>query len=397
MATRAAQSDAIDVHDPRLPGSSLVDAIFNRRLMSWSDRGGASMTIGACWAQHCTTYLEESSGAALPIPGEGTFRLSGFIRLDDNPQVEREANLNQLENPDFLLFGEADDGALVVQAADAKFAADRIKPSQVSVGVVEALLEVPKTGATREALRAALPGGDLDRIEIVPGVFLSPDSGFTDLLLERARQRDAADADDEIIARVPADPGKLFGGTLPAQLIPTLARADRLPVSPQRNLLAAVYYLRLASACLYFWDEQTRPLLSLRPQSEPVEMGLLAAEVSRRLARAHSAFSALVSWHRDLHEVMAARKTVTDAVSLPIGINEIRERLSDGRGAPDPAAVRSLRKALELEFRALLHEQVGTIYPDDPRSLSAIVKQVRAASRALRPELLRRMDALAGP
>lgn len=394
MAPRTAQSDTVDVRDPRLPGSSLIDAIFNRRLMSWSDRGGASMTIGACWAEHCTAYLQDAAGTQVPIPSAGTFDLRGFIRLDDNPQVEREANLNQLENPDFLLFGVSRGSAMVVQAADAKFAADRIKPSQVSVAAVEALLEVPETGVTRAALGDALPADALEQIEIVPGVFLAPDSGFTDLLLERAGMRGENGVHEELIARVPVDPGKLFADTAPAQLIPTLARADRLPVSPQVNLLAAVYYLRLACACLYFWDEQTRPLLSLRPQSEPVEIGLVAAEVSRRLARATSAFNALVNWHRDLREVMAARKTVSDAVSLPVGINEIRARVANG-STPDPAAVRRLRRDLELEFRALLHEQVGTIYPDDPRSLNAIVKHLRSASRALRPELLQRMEALA--
>jgi hypothetical protein len=385
--------ESLDIRDAKLPGNTLIDAIFNRRLMSWSDRGGASMLIGDCWAERCTEYLSEASGALVPVPGSEPFELRSFIRLDDNPQVEREANLNQLENPDFILIGVAGGAATVVQAADAKFAADRIKASQVSVSVVEELLRIPATGATRAVLQEALQNVALDDIAILPGVFLAPDSSLTDLLLERAVLRGDSPAGGGLLARVPVDPAELFAPVAPARLIPTLARADRLPVTPQQNLLAAVYYLRLACACFYFWDEQTRPLLSFTRQMESAPAGLIAAEISRRLVGASSAFNALLGWHRDLRDIMMARKTVIDAVTLPIGIGEIRERVSSSAAAGDPAAVRRVRKDLELEYRALLNEHIGTIYPDDARALQAILRDIRAASRDLRPRLLERLNA----
>jgi hypothetical protein len=57
--------------------------------------------------------------------------------------------------------------------------------------------------------------------------------------------------------------------------------------------------------------------------------------------------------------------------------------------------VRRVRKDLELAYRSMLDDALGTIYPHDPRSLNAIVTDVRAASRELRPTLLERLDELA--
>jgi hypothetical protein len=67
--------------------------------------------------------------------------------------------------------------------------------------------------------------------------------------------------------------------------------------------------------------------------------------------------------------------------------------VSSSAAAGDPAAVRRVRKDLELEYRALLNEHIGTIYPDDARALQAILRDIRAASRDLRPRLLERLNA----
>ncbi len=353
------------------------------------------MIIGDCWAEHCTIYLQKAVGEWRDAPDGLGFAFRGFVRLDDNPEVEREANLNQLANPDFLLVGDDGAGGIVVQAADAKFAADRIKPNQVSVNAVDDLLRIPERGATRAALQQQLHGTSLDEIRIVPGVFLAPDSELTDLLLERSPQRDGSQP-EEVIARVPLDSGRLFATSDPAVLIPTLARADRLPVSPQRNLLAAVYYLRVACASLYFWAEQTRPLFGDDAGEVAPGMGMIAAETSNRLAQASSAFGMLVEWHRDLRAILMARKSVSDAAALPVSMVEIRERVSAGPNAQHGVAVRRARKELEIYFRTALQEQIGVIYPDDPRSLDRIAGDVRLAARRLRPSLLDKLDEVSG-
>jgi hypothetical protein len=386
--------DAGDIRDPKLPGSSLLDAIFSRRLMSWSDRGRASMLLGDRWAEHCNDYLAHAGGKLQTVPGGRPFELRAVIRLDDDARVEREANLNQLENPDFLLIGLGHDEQPVVQAADAKFAADRIKASQVSAAALEDLLYVPAGGVTRTILREILDDLGFADAEIQPGIFLSPDSPFTDMLIERATRQRGPAPPLELVVRVPVDPGEVFGGLAEGKLVSTLARVDHLPVSPRDNLLAAVYYFRLACACFYFWDEQTRPLFGVEREAAPVEAGLVAAEISRRASSAPSAHAALVAWHRDLRDVMMARRAVSDAVVLPVGIAEVRERVARLNSPAEAGIVRRVRRDLDMLYRRTLAQRVGAIYPDDPRPLAEILNDVRARSRELRPEMLEQLERL---
>ncbi|CAN5705458.1 hypothetical protein BH23CHL2_BH23CHL2_13130 [soil metagenome] len=397
MAGHSPSTPDYDVRDAKLPGNSLLDAIFNRRLMSWSDRGGASMLLGDAWAEHCRRYLVSIIGQNVPVPGGSSFALRSVLRLDDNPTVEREANLNQLENPDFLLVGEDETGRAVVQASDAKFAADRIKESQVSVKAVEDLLRIPETGATRALLASSLNGTDPVDVEVVPGVFLSPDSRFTDALIHRSSRGRDPNKHDDILVRIPVDPGTLFEATAPVQLVPTVARLDRLPVSPRENLLAAVYYLRVASACFYLWDEQTRPLFDAPGEPIEPETGLIAGEVARRAVSSSSAYGLLAAWHRDLQQLILARKAIADAISLPIGVEEIRSRMGNGQRSPrGNAEMRRVRGALERSYRDQLLNAVGTIHSDDPRPVKKIVKEIRTRSRELRPDLIRELEEMSG-
>lgn len=392
MASRTAVAD-YNVRDPKLPGSSLIEAIFNRRLMSWSDRGGASMLLGDAWAHHCQNYLAASIGRDAPVPNGESFRLRTVLRLDENPAVEREANLNQLTNPDFLLIGQHAEDTAIVQAADAKFAADRLKKHQVSIEAVENLLTVPERGATRTLLGEALEGISSGQIVVVPGIFLSPDSPFTDALLQRARKSRSGPATNGTLVRIPVDPATLFDGSERARLIPTVARVDQLTVSPRENLLAAVYYLRIVCACFYLWDEQTRPFFAEEREQEPPEIGLVAGEVARRASEATSAYNMAVSWHRDLRDITMGRKAVSDAISLPIGVDEIRRAVGI-REANAKAKAREARGSLERAYRARLLEDFGPIYANDPRPLKQLVKELRVCSRALRPELLEELDSM---
>lgn len=377
--------------DHRLPGGSLFDAIHNRQLMTWSDRGGASRHLGDRWAARCIAALSEGVGGPWP-GGNGGRRLSQVIRLDDNRQIERQANRHQLENPDFLLIGQVNGHDAIIQAADAKFAVDRIKPSQVSAEVVRQLIDVPETSAVQAMLTDALGSPEARRGEIIDGIFIAPASIMTDLLFARAKRSGRVTDAGDIILTIPPEPDTLFTGLPAAGSISTLARIDRLRVSPRSNLLAAVYYFRVACACFYFWDEEHRPLLSARRTHDAPETALVAGDIATRARNVDSAIDILYHWHRDLSWITAARREVNQAARMPVSMRDIRRRVEAAESPNSKRVVRMVRRELELRFRDRLVDVVGEIYPDDPRPLDAIIRQVRRASKDLRSGLYRDLD-----
>jgi hypothetical protein len=355
--------------------------------MIWSDRGGASRHIGDRWALRCSVALREAEGAEWPIPHEKSFTLLRVIRLDDVPEVSREANRHQLENPDFLLVGVIA-GARpvgVLQAADAKFAADRIKPSQVSQEIVGNLLALPD-GATRRIVDDALRDLELDDVTAVRGVFVCPQSELTTYLLQRVTRGRNPTVEEREVISVPAEPETMFAGLPMSRLIGPLARIDALPVTPRRNLISAVYYFRLGCACYFLWGEGNRPLLSNRPQAEP-EPGVIAAEVAARSASPESAYELVSNWAFDVEPTVQARQAVANVASLPLRMRDVRARVEQAGRADEPGFMRYLRRELELSFRDRLLELTGEISADDPRSLPAILDQVAKAARDLRPEM----------
>ena len=232
-ADRPARSDNENVSSPLLPGGNLISASLDRQVMIWSDRGGASRHIGDRWAVRCSTALEESIGTTWPVPNDEPFHLIDVIRLDDVPEVSREANRHHLENPDFLLIGRrAASEQPCLQAADAKFAADRIKPSQVSAEIVKNLLAV-KDGVTRALVDTTIADLGLSEPEIVRGVFISPRSTLTDHLLRRVTTGRNASVDVREVVTVPPEPGAMFAGLPQSRIIGGLARIDALKLSPK--------------------------------------------------------------------------------------------------------------------------------------------------------------------
>lgn len=384
-----------NAHSPLLPGGSLIAASLDRQVMIWSDRGGASRHIGDRWAIRCADALLEAEGERWPVPRAEPFELVRVLRLDDVPEVSREANRHQLENPDFLLIGERGAGAdreAVLQAADAKFAADRIKPSQVSVEIVGNLLAV-EGGVTRQLVDGAFAELGLPAPIVVRGVFVCPTSELTNYLLRRVTNGRNATVDPREVVTVPPEPGTMFADLPMSRLLAPLARIDSLPVSPRTNLISAIYYFRLACGCFYLWSEANKPLLSNRPPAEP-EPGLVAAEVTSRAVAASSAYALVDAWSLDVEPTAQARAAVANVASLPVRMRDIRARVEAlGRG-DEPGYMRWLRKELELEFRARLFEATGEIEADDPRPLPRILDDVAGAARALRPAMRAKLDEL---
>lgn len=384
---------AEDARDPRLPGGSLMAAIQDRSLMGWSDRGGASRHIGDRWAVRCAAFLGEQLGCDWPTPGGDTFVVRDVLRLDENPGIEREANAYQLENPDFLLLGERD-GTPVLQAVDAKFAADRIKVSQVSRDVVARLLTIPEQGVTRGLVDERLASLGLAAPELLRGIFIAPASTMTEELLRRALRSRDAELERADVVQAPVNPGELFTELPMSRLIGTLARLDGLPVTPRSSLLSVVYYFRLACACFHFWNESHRPLLGpLGPAPEP-EPGLVAAETSQRAARAASGYALAVRWSSDTQQVATLRKAVQEVAALPLTMRELREEFQAQRLPEVPRGLRTVRGTLEREFREQLLAQTGEVPADDPRRLDDILSEVAAAARHLRLQVRGRMREL---
>jgi len=382
-----------NVSSPLLPGGDLISASLDRQVMVWSDRGGASRHIGDRWAIRCADALDEAIGSDWPIPHDTPFTLVEVIRLDDVPEVSREANLHHLENPDFILVGtRAGDRRAILQAVDAKFAADRIKPSQVSADVLLNLISLPN-GATRALVDAEVARLGFENPQLVRGVFVAPRSVLTEQLLRRVTTGRRATVDPLEVVTVPPDPASLFAGLGPSQLIGNLARLDALPVTPKTNVISAIYYFRLACACFYLWGEEHRPLLTNQGVLEP-EPGVVAAELSARANRAASAFGLVDSWAADIQLVVQSREAIAAVAVLPVRMREIRSMLERAGRSGENKVLRGIRRDLEVTFKARLNDSIGVIASDDPRSLSVILDDVAAVSRGLGPEMNALLDEL---
>jgi len=385
MTTRRADNHE-NVESFHLPGGNLLSAALDRQVMIWSDRGGASRHIGDRWAIRSDEALRNSVGRTWPVPHDEPFEILDILRLDDVAEVSREANLHHLENPDFLLLGtQSGDGGPVLQAVDAKFAPDRIRPSQVSAEIVSNLLQLG--GAAHKIVVDAVAAHGLSTPRIVRGVFVSPDSQMSDVLLQRVTTGRRATVDRAEVVTIPPHPGSLFAGLPESRVIGALARIDALPVTPRDNLISAIYYFRLSCACFHFWGEEHRPFLSTTPPPPP-EPGRVAAIISARAEGADSAFELVDRWAIAIEPQVRARAAVSEVATLPVRIRELRSEIESAGLGEDNRALRIVRRDLDLAFRARLHDITGDILADDPRPLTQILDDVAHAARSLREEML---------
>lgn len=370
------------IRSPRLPGGDLVAAVLDRNVMTLADRGGASNLVGDRWADLCATQAAGWVGAERPVPdGAAPLRVSRVLRLDATPAVAAAASRRGLQNPDLLLFGNRD-GAPVVQAADAKFSVETARVKQVSPAVVEALL----------GLRDVLPdlfGAEMlgDDVGLVPGVFLCPDYPLTHLMLRRRHGIVRTTVRPEDVALLPAPAGAFFAPIEGARVMPVLAGVDALPVAIEDDLLAALYYFRLARAAVSCWLDATKPLL-LFDDRLAVDEGAVRAEAAARTAGPRSAYDLLQRWNADVQTVRATRSAVDHAAALPILGRDLRAmvaRLAAAEAADSPS-LNQVRRRLGAWYRGRLREQVGPLAPpvlDLPRKL----EELGRAGAALVPRL----------
>lgn len=375
-----------NVYSSKLPGGNLILAVLDRTLMGWSDRGGASRHFGDCWSALVSGHLQAQIGATRTQPAGVSYRLEAVVRLDDDPRIAIQAGRHKLTNPDFVLFGRAPDGSPVLQAADSKFAVDTIKPAQVSSEALQALLDVEQ-GLVRNALEQDVHNHDVATATVVNGIFVSPIGPLTDFFLPRVISDPRTGVERSQVELVPVDPLELFGDLDAAGLIGRLALVDRLPVSPRDHLLAAMYYLRVSCACAWMWVEERTPLLSL--QDPPaIDFAEVATQIDRRAGKATSAFALLEVWFQSVEEISRDRKTLSDIVSLPLRMSEIRRAVESAGLGDDRKVVRVVRAALDRRYRHRLLDIVGEIPPIPLEPLPRILERVAEASRSLRPEMM---------
>src|SRR5262249_54799658 len=147
------------------------------------------------------------------------------------------------------------DGRLTVQAADAKFSVETARATQVSPESVLALRVLQHQGLS------VLPVLDED-IDVVSGVFLSPDYLLTHLSLRGRHGIVRPSVSRGEVVLLPFHPESFWVGVSGATIMAPLARVDDLPLGVAESLLAGVYYFRLARAAVGCWIDATKPLLT---------------------------------------------------------------------------------------------------------------------------------------
>jgi hypothetical protein len=375
-----------NTRSPLLPGGDIVSALFDREVMSLADRGGASNLIGDRWADIAATHVAAWIGSQrrLHANDQEPLRIVRVDRLDDMPAVAAAASKRGLQNPDLLLIGQRGDRQ-AIQAADAKFSVETARSKQVSPEVVLGLLE----------LRKYVPGlldGVSQRLQVEPGVFLCPDYPLTHLMLRHRRGIVRATVRQEEVVLVPAAPDRFWDGVPGAEIIAPLADTDHLPTQPHENLMAGVYYFRLARAAVGFWLDATKPLL-LHNDLVTVDISAVRDETVRRCAAAGSAIDLIRRWDADVQEIRNQRAAVDQAAAPPIPGRDLRAlvaKVAQSTGA-DPPSANQVRRRLHAWYRGALRDRFGPILPP-VADLPSILRQLTDAGRDLAPQAERELE-----
>ncbi|MDQ2652977.1 MAG: hypothetical protein M3Z20_08020 [Chloroflexota bacterium] len=379
-----------EMRSPRLPGGDIFAALFDRDVMTFADRGGASNLIGDRWADLAAAHAAGWSGGLgwIELADGETAPIDHVDRLDATPRIAAEASRHGLQNPDLLLIG-GDEYGQVIQAADAKFSIETARSKQVSPEVVLALLGL------RDRLPELLPNLE-DSAHVEPGIFLAPDYPLTHMVLRGDRRglrgivRPTV-APHEVVL-VPTDPAHFWDGVPGASVIAPLAELDDLPVSPAQSLLAGVYYFRLARAAVGFWLDATKPLLLFNDRIE-LDEAAVRAEAERRARHADSAIALIWQWDTDVQTVRNQRASIEHVAGLPIPGRELRPRaatIAESLGAESPSA-NQVRRRLSAWYRAELRSRIGPVNPPVP-NLPDVLRQIAQIGKELTPQADRELE-----
>jgi hypothetical protein len=375
-----------NVRSPLLPGGDLVSSLFDREVMGLADRGGASNLIGDRWADLAAGHAETWIGTErrLHADDQEPLRIVRVERLDATPAVAAAASKRGMQNPDLLLIGQRGDQQ-AIQAADAKFSVETARSKQVSPEVVLGLLE----------LRDHVPGmlrGVSDRIQVESGVFLCPDYPLTHRMLRYGRGIVRTTVRREEVVLVPAAADQFWEGVQGAELIAPLAATDALPTRSDENLMAGVYYFRLARAAVGFWLDATKPLL-LHNDAVAVDIDAVREETVYRSRESTSAFDLIRRWDADVQAIRNQRAAVDQVAALPIPGRDLRPmatRIAQAVGA-DPPSANQVRRRLWSWYRGALRDRFGPISPP-VADLPSVLRQLAHAGSDLAPQAERELE-----
>jgi hypothetical protein len=383
--TRELRNIPGNIRSPRLPGGSIISAVLDRRLMAWSDRGGASRIFGDIWSAHCWGRL--TNGLSLFDVDTSQISATHIVRLDDDPAIAIQAGRNKLPNPDFLILTENTTGDQTVRAVDAKFAIDRLKRSQISAEATRNLMELPGSKARLAAL-AVSSRGSLEGARYTHGAFLGPNSILNDYFYLRQTRGDQPAVPVDELVLIQADADALFEATEEASIINELRDVDGLdPASSETELVVGMYYVRLACAARWFESQEREPLLSLDP-SPDVPVSEVLEALKRRYRARSSSFEIIERWSRAAENAIERQKQVRDAARLPVGMGEIRRMLGNTESPEDRRTMREIRAELERQFNKRLIEEYGDIPAQPGKPIQTILDEVSNTSGNLRPEML---------
>ncbi|MCC6703333.1 MAG: hypothetical protein IT334_00565 [Thermomicrobiales bacterium] len=371
-----------DIHSSLLPGGNFITALFNRQLMSFADRGGASGLVGDRWSDICNDTVQAWVGGVSDVPGgrRPAIEIERIARLDAVPAIAAAASKRGLQNPDFIIIG-TQAGRPAIQAADAKFSIETARSRQVSVEVLDALL----------VLRPQLAPltGEIDPEAVIePGFFVSPDYPMTHQMLRRQRNgvRRATVQDDEV-EQILVGADEFFSSIEGAELLPLLGRTDGLPIPLESSLLASLYYFRIARALIGCWVESVKPLLYMGDRTE-IDLEQVMEEAVERAGRASSAYQLMIEWDADVERFRSARAAVDQVTHLPIVNRDLREmvtKLSDDLGIEAPS-LNQVRRRLGSWFRGEIRDEVGPLNPPIA-DLTPVLQQLAQVSSRLTPHL----------
>jgi hypothetical protein len=378
-----------NIRSPKLPGGTLISAVLDRRLMAWSDRGGASRIFGDIWSEHCWFYL--NNGAT--IFEEVSFDHSGthVIRLDDNPKIAIQAGRHQLPNPDFLILHPEQAGQFSVRAVDAKFAVDRLRRMQISPESIRELIELPGSLA-REEIENRLGAGTANRLVYAPGAFLGPSSLLNDYFYLRHTSGEEPAIPSDELHLLAVKPSALFAEIEEHSLMNLMISIDDLvATNPESELILGMYYLRLASAARWFTTQAHQPLLSIEPV-DPADISTTCEVTTARIERGESAYGLIETWSVAIDRHAERQKQVQEAARLPVRMSEIRGLLERSGRGEDKKLLRRVRGRLEKIFIRRLVESTGEIPAQPRKSMDLIANDVRDASRKLRTEMVQQVE-----
>lgn len=368
----------IALASPAFPGGSLFNAVNDRTLMRFSDRGGASGIVGDRWADLCALALAKRVERLATLDEDvPPITCDGVVRLDDIPEIAQVASRAHLQNPDFLLVG-TQCGRQTIKAADAKFSVETAKSRQVSAHVVKALLNLGQT------VRDRIP--DLrDDVVLSDGVFLCPDYSLTRHVLRGGQGLRRISVPEREVCLLPVTIDEFMRPIGHERLIRILAGRDDLGLDCQQSLLLTLYYFRLARSAVGFRVDQTTPLLASREVPE-VDLVDVEAEAERIGKQAFGAWNLILRWNDIAEEVRRHRLAVDAATGYPIPGRILRQQIEQQSAAAgvEPPSTNRVRRIAGSWMRARIRQEFGPIEPpvDD---LDRLLRELRTFARSMTP------------